>query len=168
MKKAGDLLSLLFDERLLKTAKGYSALFSSWASIIGEKIAAHSRIRELKHSIVFVEADHPGWIQILQTKQQGILKTLQCRFPDLNILGISFRLSKEPLYIKPEADTIQVSEVTAVEGVGPEPETTDEPATDGSTERVADPYERINNDEFKVSLKRLEKSISLRTNRKKQ
>jgi hypothetical protein len=168
MKRAGDLLSSFFDERLLKTAKGYSALFSSWASITGEKIAAHSRIRELEHFIVFVEADHPGWIQILQTKQQGILETLQRRFPDLDISGISFRLSKEPLHTEQEADTVQVLKGAAVEGTASEPETVEESAVAGPRESAADPYERINDTEFKTSLKRLEQSISLRTtNRKK-
>jgi hypothetical protein len=43
-----------------------------------------------------VEADHPGWIQILQTRQKDLLDTLRRRFPDQHITGISFRLSREP------------------------------------------------------------------------
>jgi hypothetical protein len=155
-KRAGDLLSSFFDEQVLKTARGYSALFSSWASIAGEKIAAHSRIRELERSVVQVEADHPGWVQILQTRQQGILETLQRRFPDLGIAGISFRLSKEPLYAEQTTDTGQGSEE---EVPSEEPE---------KTEAGVDPYNRISDEDFKASLKRLEQSISLRVKRKKK
>jgi hypothetical protein len=161
VKKAGDLLSSFFDERLLETARGYSALFSSWASIAGEKLAAHSRIRELEHSIVLVEADHPGWIQILQTKQQGILETLQRRFPDLTIEGISFRLSKEPWDSREELSPAGPEEQEAAEIE----ETAAEP---GQTENAADLYDRISDEDFKASLKRLEQSIVLRAKRKKK
>jgi hypothetical protein len=195
-KRAGDLLSSFFDENVLKTAQGYSAFFSSWTSIAGEKIAAHSRIRELERSIVQIEADHPGWVQILQTRQQGILETLQRRFPNLGIEGISFRLSREPwdpLHTEQDATesgvdeeagaedalgtaaglraaTEPVMQVSPVPPAKVPPEPSAEPVTPGleKTETDADPYNRINDEDFKASLKRLEQSISLRTKRKKK
>jgi hypothetical protein len=169
-KKAGDLLSTIFDEQLLQTAKGYSALFSSWASIAGEKIAAHSRIWELERSIVLVEADHPGWIQILQTKQQRILETLQRRFPDLAIEGISFRLSKEPLYAKQTAETEQGSEEEEAAEIieAAKNPAAPEPMAPEQTDSAADPYDRISDEDFKASLKRLEQSIASRAKKKKK
>lgn len=95
MKKAGDLLSAFFDRQMLRTAQGYSELFSSWQSIAGEKLACHSWIRELDRSVLLIEADHPGWIQILQSKQVELLDRVRSNFPELTITGISFRLGRE-------------------------------------------------------------------------
>jgi predicted nucleic acid-binding Zn ribbon protein len=98
MKRAGDLLSSFLDERFLKKARNYKDLFSSWEILTRENhiaaAASHSRIRELEGTLLLVEADHPGWIQILQTKQRELLTGIVRRFPDLTITGISFRLMK--------------------------------------------------------------------------
>ena len=119
MKKAGDIISAIFREKFspefMDAAKSTTGLFSSWVLISKEvwpqsgqdnannpgfedipAIAVHSRIRELERGILLIEADHPGWIQILQTKQGGLLSAAQRRYPELNIRGIAFRLSREP------------------------------------------------------------------------
>ena len=162
MKKAGELLSAFLDEKVLNAAREYSALFSSWQSIAGDKLAAHSRIRELERSIVLVEADHPGWIQILQTKEKDLLDALRRRFPEQSITGISFRLSREPseLSINPPAAS------------QPEPDAADDPpsvAVDSSetvgSDAVGDPYEKIKDEHFRETLKRLEESIELKNKR---
>jgi hypothetical protein len=99
MKKAGDFLAALFDANFMEKASGYSKLFSSWPAIAKEvkmpSLADHSWIRELEKSVLLVEADHPGWIQLLQTKQSDLLRVLRRRFPGEGFTGISFRLSRE-------------------------------------------------------------------------
>ncbi|MCL2244334.1 MAG: DUF721 domain-containing protein [Treponema sp.] len=101
MKTAGDILSALFDERFMQKAKGYSKLFDSWKDITEKNgiasAAGHSRIRELDRGILLVETDHPGWKQILQTKQSKILNDFRIRFPELDISGISLILGKVPM-----------------------------------------------------------------------
>jgi len=96
MKTAGDVLSALFDEGFVKKATGFSKFFDSWADITAKNgiasAAAHSRIKELEKGIVLIEMDHPGWKQILQTKQSKLLNDFRIRFPDLNIVGISLML----------------------------------------------------------------------------
>ncbi|MDR0374910.1 MAG: DUF721 domain-containing protein [Treponema sp.] len=99
MKKAGDLLSVFFDEYTGgRNAHSISKVFTSWAAVVREqRIPAavdHAQIVELERNIVLIEADHPGWIQILQTKQHEILESFRRRFPELTINGISFRLSR--------------------------------------------------------------------------
>jgi hypothetical protein len=117
MKKAGDIIAALFREEFgpefMDTARAASGLFSSWAQIIKEAwpqsgqddsdnsgfedipaAAVHSRIKELERGTLVIEADHPGWIQILQTKQRGILSAVQRRYKELDIRGIAFRLSR--------------------------------------------------------------------------
>jgi predicted nucleic acid-binding Zn ribbon protein len=98
MKRAGEVLSAIFDERLMKKARSYSGLFAFWTEAVQKNgIAAaadHSRIKELDRGILLIEADHPGWKQILQTKQSRLLNDFRRRFPELEISGISLLLSR--------------------------------------------------------------------------
>ena len=119
MKKAGDIIAALFKEEFgpefMESARAASGLFSSWAQIVKEvwtqpgqddsdnsgfedipAAAVHSRIKELERGTLLIEADHPGWIQILQTKQSRLLSVVRRRYKELDIRGISFRLSREP------------------------------------------------------------------------
>lgn len=73
-------------------AQGWARFFSSWSSSVGERLAAHSRPVDVRNGIVLVEAEHPGWIQLLQLKQESLLAQLKKAFPDLGIRGIAFRL----------------------------------------------------------------------------
>ncbi|GHV74082.1 hypothetical protein AGMMS49940_13840 [Spirochaetia bacterium] len=158
MKKAGDLLASFFDERVLKTARGYSELFSSWQSIAGDNIAAHSRIRELEHSVLLVEADHPGWIQILQTREKGLLDALRRRFPEQNITGISFRLSRE------RTDLPTDLSAAAEQGITGDVDNSDTVYHNIETNNVgSNPYEKIKDEHFREALRRLEESIVIRS-----
>jgi predicted nucleic acid-binding Zn ribbon protein len=98
MKKIGDILSAFFDKDTLEKAKGYGDLFSSWGSLTAKcgipQVAAHSRITGLEKSLLLVEADHPGWVQILQTKQKELLTEVQKRFPGFFTTGIVLRLGR--------------------------------------------------------------------------
>jgi predicted nucleic acid-binding Zn ribbon protein len=71
---------------------------SSWSDLLGScnlsQGVSHSRIAELEKSILLVEADHPGWVQLLQTKQRELLDEARRRFPEITLTGISFRLSR--------------------------------------------------------------------------
>jgi len=96
MKTAGEILSVLFDEKFMKKAQDASELFSSWADITEKNGMAsagdHSRIKDLNKGVILIEVDHPGWKQILQTKQSKFLHDFRYRFPELNIEGVSFIL----------------------------------------------------------------------------
>jgi predicted nucleic acid-binding Zn ribbon protein len=102
MKKVGTILSAFFDEATAQKARGYSALFGSWESLTAQcglaSAAAHSRIASLEHGMLLVEAEHPTWVNLLQTKQRELLEKVRARFADLGISGISFRLMRpDPL-----------------------------------------------------------------------
>ena len=116
MKKAGDIISELFRDRfgneLMESARSTAGLFSSWSKITAEvwpvhseqgseqrkddipAAALHSQIRELERGVLLIEADHPGWIQILQFRQTELLSVIKRRYPELGIHGIAFRLSR--------------------------------------------------------------------------
>ncbi len=59
----------------------------------GKNISAHSRVIDLKNNILLIEADHPGWIQLLQMHQKYVMTGLKRLVPDLNIQSLAFRLS---------------------------------------------------------------------------
>ena len=161
MKRAGELLSAFLDEGILKKAKGYHDLFSTWKSIAGDHIGAHSRIVELERSVLLIEADHPGWIQILQMKQRLLLNAVRRRFPELSIAGISFRLSRDPERdFQQEPVQHEERNQTEEQQPVPKPEDAPPPLDDHADKRSKQNlYENISSQEFKETLMRLEKSI---------
>jgi hypothetical protein len=149
VKRIGELLSSFFEENVMEKAQGYNSLFSSWKEIAGENIAAHSRIVELEKSVLRIEADHPGWIQILQTRQKNLLDRVRRKFPTLSITGISFRLNKNPA--APE-------EMDWNGGRGIQPEEEDiKMAPDPALENFQDIYAMISDEGMRESLKQIEK-----------
>jgi hypothetical protein len=161
MKRAGDVLSVLFDEGLMKKAQGYSKLFSCWKELAERHgiaaAAAHSRITGLDRGILWVEVDHPGWKQILQTKESRLLNDLRRRFPDLDISGISIFLGKGvPAQEAPAEDESVESEAILPPGEDSTPDS-DMPLPSETSENG---YNAIKDEEFKKTLKRLEQSIS--------
>jgi hypothetical protein len=59
------------------------------------KLHDHSKVKELEHQRLVIEADHPGWIQILQYKQRQLLTMVRNKFPSLDIQKINFVLMKD-------------------------------------------------------------------------
>ena len=130
MKRVGELLSEFlnehFDQDTLKNGRKTAGLYNSWAvttkAVNIYPAADHSRIRELEHKVLVIEAEHPGWIQLLQTKQNQLLKYLQYTYPELDIHGISFCLSREPFSSPTEkANGFSESHDTAEPGVKGDP-----------------------------------------------
>jgi len=100
VRRAGDIVAAFFDEETAKRAKDYGKLFSSslWAGVLEKCGLAqgtpHTRIAELEKSVLLVEADHPGWIQLLQTRQKELLNAVRRQFPEITLTGILFRLTR--------------------------------------------------------------------------
>ncbi|MDR0642386.1 MAG: DUF721 domain-containing protein [Treponema sp.] len=159
MKRAGEYLAAIIDANLYSKAKVYSGFFSSWGQITqGCGIAAaagHSRVRELEQGILVVEADHPGWVQILQTKAPQIISAARRRFPELDIRGISFTLSR------PRGGVPEKAESPKKE-IPPEREAARKDTDGRPGEDRIENWEQIGDSELKDSLKRLEQSIENR------
>jgi len=98
MKRVGDLISNIFDERFLEKTKSYSSFFDCWEDLMVKNgiasAAGHSWIKSAEKGLVWIEVDHPGWKQILQTKESKLLHDFRYRFPDMDISGISIVLCK--------------------------------------------------------------------------
>ena len=158
MKRVGDVLSAIFDEDLMKKAKGYSALFSCWQDLTEKNgIAAaadHSWIKSLERGLVWIEVDHPGWKQILQTKESKLLSDFRYRFPDMDISGISIMLSRTG-----SRSGAGTESETAAESPMPEKYPLPEEPQSAPT---AEGYNAIKGEALKEVLMRLEKSIAAR------
>ena len=97
VQKASDLLDSIFTDIFSKTPQGGADLERGWKKVLqkisgGEKLAAHSRITDLKNDLLHIETDHPGWIQLFNMHQKRILKELKKEFPELSVKGFSFVL----------------------------------------------------------------------------
>jgi hypothetical protein len=162
MKTAGDILSALFDEGFVKKAQGYSKFFDSWADITAKNgiaaAATHSRIKDLDRGIVLVEMDHPGWKQILQTKQSKLLNDLRIRFPELEISGISLMLGYASAIDKPSAETDEPTTQSATVEEPPQEQLPEQPAAKG--------YDAIKDEAFREKLIKLGQSIVDREKRR--
>jgi len=98
MKRIGDVIPAIFNEKFIEKTKGYSAFFDCWEDLMIKNgiasAAGHSWIKSAEKGLVWIEVDHPGWKQILQTKESKLLHDFRYRFPDMGISGISIVLCK--------------------------------------------------------------------------
>ncbi|MDR1174736.1 MAG: DUF721 domain-containing protein [Treponema sp.] len=151
MRKVGDIIKAMIGPELAETVRGYSDFFTSWEDITEKNhIAAagfHSRIKEFERGVVLIETEHPGWTQLLQTKERKLLYDFQRRFPEKGVTGIAFFLAKE-------------RRETGVSGLEtpvlrpPEPSEETEEKIDGKIS-----WDKIHDEGLRATLQRLEKAI---------
>jgi hypothetical protein len=163
MKTAGDILSALFDEQFMKKAQKYSKFFDSWKDITAKNgIAAaadHSHIKDLDRGILLIEMDHPGWKQILQTKQSKLLNDFRIRFPELDISGISLILGKSETDSDSQG-SVQDTDSHYADRHNTTEEYAEEPSTTDATEKKD--INSIDDEDFKETLKRIRQNIKAR------
>jgi hypothetical protein len=93
VKRASDILARLLDESADEQSRSASGVFRSWAQIVGEPLADHSRVYELQHGQLCVEVDHPGWLQMLLLRKTQILQGVARAYPQLSIRGLRARVN---------------------------------------------------------------------------
>jgi hypothetical protein len=157
MRRIGDVLSTILDEDTLTKAREYSAFFSCWKDLTEKNgIAAaadHSWIKNMERGIVWIEVDHPGWKQMLQTKESKLLSDFRRRFPEMDISGISIMLCR-PGTRPQRADSDTVAESAPSEEYPLPPVADPIPAGGG--------FDAIKEGPLKDALMRLEQSIASR------
>lgn len=155
MKRIGDIITYVFDENMMDKADRYSIFFSCWKDMTDKNgipaAATHSWIKSLDNGLVWIEVDHPGWKQILQTKERKLLYDFRYRFPNMGISGISIMLCRPGT--RPE----NTKSKPVVENVAKEGECDVSPCTDDQPQDFE--YGDIKNKALKKLLMRLEKSI---------
>lgn len=94
-RKASEVLASLFSNFDSEEMHQANSFISSWNEIVGEKIASHSKVIDVDHGSIIVEADHPGWSQQILIKKKQILNILSRNYPDLQIKNIIIRVVTE-------------------------------------------------------------------------
>ena len=92
MKKAEEILARLL-EKYPAGAPAFHSLFGGWQEIAGPSLAEHCRAYEVRHHSLLVEADHPGWMQLLLMQKKAILARVRQRFPELELRDIKVRVN---------------------------------------------------------------------------
>ena len=93
MKKAAEILARVLDEKNRKLGQAYSSIFGAWSQIVGESLAEHSRIYEIANRNLFIEVDHPGWMQLLLMKKPQILRGVKRKYPDMEVKEIRVKVN---------------------------------------------------------------------------
>ena len=105
----GDLVSKTFKNIKCTDVENATEVFDGWKKVLysikgmansshpenpyeGQNLYEHSRIIDLKNGVLLIEADHPGWIQLLQMHKQYIIRGLNKFSPNLHINTLAFRL----------------------------------------------------------------------------
>ena len=163
MKRVGDLIPAIFDERFIEKTKGYSAFFSCWEDLMVKNgiaaAAGHSWIKSVEKGLVWIEVDHPGWKQILQTKESKLLHDFKYRFPDMGISGLSIVLCKTGNRERGTGNREESREQTPAERAKASIE--QKPA--GIATKTRDTkYSEIKDEALRTLLERLEKRIAER------
>ncbi len=94
-RKAADLVSALFDGMMNKEMNQSMSFIRGWKSVVGDKLAAHSKIIDLDRGSIIVEVDHPGWSQQILLQKKRIVSSLSRSFPELQIQNIQIRVLSE-------------------------------------------------------------------------
>ena len=96
----------IFDSIKTENAKKSVNIHDEWGKILkgiktksvnsslkdGENLSYHSRVVDLKKGILFIEVDHPGWIEILNVHRQYILIKMRKKFPKIEFKTLAFLL----------------------------------------------------------------------------
>lgn len=93
-----DIINITFSNIEKENLEKNNKLFSVWKKVVtsvskvGQNLYDHSSVCELKNGILLIEADHPGWIQMLQMNSQYIIRGLKMYASELKICSLAFKL----------------------------------------------------------------------------
>lgn len=93
VRSAAEIISRLFDSLERENFEQADRFIHSWKTIVGERIAAHSKVLDVNRGSIIVEVDHPGWSQQLQMIRKKALHELAAQFPELGITAMIIRVS---------------------------------------------------------------------------
>lgn len=92
MKTAGEIIKNLLSG--IKIPNFEKTLTKEWENMVGKDLAEHIKIKDISKTVLYLEADHPGWMQILNMKKRGILEKIKREFPEKKIEDFKISLKK--------------------------------------------------------------------------
>jgi hypothetical protein len=141
MKKPQSIHSIL--ERTLKSLeidvplKTYS-IVGAWNEIVGESVAGHSQPRSIRNQILFIDVDHPTWMQQLQFLKPTLLDQINAFLGGPQIQDIRFKLGKVSAPLPAPPKTLL---------------TEDEPLDQETLDRIESLLQKIGDQEVQKSLR---------------
>ncbi len=105
-KGAAEILKSYFDNQQINQAEEYHSFFSSWRDLAGLDLASHSSPKDIRNNTLIVDADHPGWVQMIYMKKKTILKNIRSRFPLLDINDLRVLYTSPPDTTGPDPSKI--------------------------------------------------------------
>ena len=110
MKKAKDILLQLFsnpifNQKMKEEGDFYHNFFSQWKQIVGEKLFGHVKIQDIHQNKIYIEIDHPAYIQMFKFKERKILKLINYKYPKLKIKGFRIIMKSEKYKINNNKNT---------------------------------------------------------------
>lgn len=98
-----DVISRTFEHISPADIKKANNVSSLWHKILlriksdvnpneGRNLADHSRVIDFKNGVLLIEADHPGWIELLQLHKKFILNGYKMYAKDFYVETLAFRL----------------------------------------------------------------------------
>ena len=97
---AGDVIKALFDKISPKELHRYSDFHGGWEDIAGKEIAFHVVPKDIVNGALILEADHPGWSQKIHMSQEGILREIRTRYPELEIRKLRVRIGEKHIGLR--------------------------------------------------------------------
>jgi len=94
-RKASEVITSLFSGFDSAGMAQANSFVKSWKEIVGDKIAAHSKVIDVDRGTVIVEVDHPGWSQQIQFCKKQIVTGLSRSYPELQIKNVIMRVVSE-------------------------------------------------------------------------
>lgn len=92
--KAEELMNILISDFHMDLNDPRFTLGRRWKDLAGEKYAEHTAPTDIKDDVLFVKADHPVWVQMLQLQQRQILQRVNKAYPSLRLKRIRVLRSK--------------------------------------------------------------------------
>ena len=106
MKKAAEILAKVLDEKNRKLGQTYSSIFGDWSQIAGQSLAEHSRVYEIANRYLFIEVDHPGWMQLLLMKKPQIFSAVKRKYLAMDIKDIRIKVNLSYSNTVPEEEPL--------------------------------------------------------------
>ena len=154
MRKVEELLQLFLDRIGQSDGAQYVGLFRGWREIVGERIADHAEPVDVRGSALIVEADHPGWVQMVMLSQRRILRQLKQRYPELGITGLHIRVAGDRAAARTDAGAVPNRASPAPQAAPLPPSPPLPPSAD-----EAQALERIDDSDLRDTLERLRQTL---------
>jgi hypothetical protein len=158
LRKAEDLIQNFLDTIGQTEGRTYTQLFRGWQEMVGERIAAHAQPVDVRGTSLVVEADHPGWVQMVMMKRTTILRQIKRRVPELTITGITVRVKSDA--VSPgRAGSATDQSASGTRDRDPDAQFPDAPPPPPPSADEKEALERIPDDDMRDALRRLREDL---------